>query len=133
MVNLLCAKTCVAPVKGETTPRLELCSANLLVKLLANVNSLPVSSLKCWSDSTCVHGWIASEETLPVYVHNRVRRTVSGLPMPTWAHVKGEEIPADCAFRVISVGSCHTLCGSTAHYGSSLPLVSCRPQPQSLQ
>lgn len=104
-VNLICYKTKVCPVKGETIPHLELCGAWLLSKLIQAILpalKLQVNAIHCWTDSNIVLGWLASSEKLPIFVNNRVRSINKNVPDATWHHIAGVENPADMASRGIS-------------------------------
>ncbi|XP_017470079.1 PREDICTED: uncharacterized protein LOC108361825 [Rhagoletis zephyria] len=53
-VHLLCSKARLAPLKTLTVPKLELCAADLLAHLLAEIAKMKAfdCSFYCWSDST---------------------------------------------------------------------------------
>lgn len=102
-ITLLCAKTKVAPLKRLTIPRLELCAAVLLARLLKHV----ISSMKwdnspvyCWTDSSIAYTWINNHPSRwKEFVHNRVNFIQEATPTAQWRFVPGKINPADCATR----------------------------------
>ena len=106
-VTLLYSKTRVAPISKSTTPRLELCGAQLLSKLLIHVAKalkVPVSNIYAWSDSTIVLCWLSTPTTrLKSYVHNWVVDTIERVPAAQWRHVPTSCNPADVASRGIEI------------------------------
>ncbi|KAJ0172877.1 hypothetical protein K1T71_011053 [Dendrolimus kikuchii] len=105
--RLVTAKTKLAPVKTKLTlPRLELCGAVLLTRLLKKV----METLTCdkietfaWTDSMIVLGWIhGGANRWKQFVSNRVQTIITVVPPSHWHHVSSAENAADCATRGLS-------------------------------
>ena len=101
--SLITSKTKVSPIQRQTIPRLELCGALLLAKLLDHsrkVLKIPLKDSHAWTDSTVVLSWLSgNSRRFKTFVGNRVSQIVDLIPPGRWKHVSGVENPADCASR----------------------------------
>ncbi|GFW42152.1 integrase catalytic domain-containing protein [Trichonephila clavipes] len=103
LVRLITSKSRVAPIKSLTIPRLELCAAVLLAKLVKRVVAalqLETAEVYLWSDSMIVLAWLRKEPMdLKIFVQNRVAKIQELYPNQLWRHVPSDQNPADLVSR----------------------------------
>jgi len=105
--QLLMGKGKVSPATKLSIPRLELCGAGLLAKLLVfvqpNVATLNILNVTAWTDSTVALAWIRSPTAkLKTFVANRVAKIQQNTDVGNWRHVPTGVNPADYASRGLS-------------------------------
>ncbi|XP_035217014.1 uncharacterized protein LOC118190424 [Stegodyphus dumicola] len=105
--NLHCSKSRVSPLKPVTIPRLELCRALLLCRLVSKVIKalqLSIDDVYLWCDSIIVLAWINTPVyKLKTFVSNRIAEIQTLSHQFKWGHVASKENPAD----IISRGARH--------------------------
>ncbi|XP_035232408.1 uncharacterized protein LOC118204190, partial [Stegodyphus dumicola] len=103
--SLVTSKSRVSPIiKRVTIPRLELCAAVLLARLLKvrviSALEISVNNVYLWSDSMIVLSWIQKEPyQLKTFVANRVATIQELTNGHQWRHVSSKENPSDLISR----------------------------------
>lgn len=104
-VQLLLAKSRVAPLKQLTIPRLELMAALIAVRLFSQIKesdlllNLSNYNIFCWTDSSVVMAWIKDPERWKAFVSNRVKEILQHTTSKSWFHLPGKFNPADLLSR----------------------------------
>ncbi|XP_048477681.1 uncharacterized protein LOC119694152 [Plutella xylostella] len=107
-INLVTAKTKVAPTMQVSIPRLELMGAVLLSRLITEVGrvlGINHANIHGWTDSTVVLAWLSSHPSRwSTFIGNRTSDILSRLESTQWSHVQSAQNPADIASRGCSPG-----------------------------
>ncbi|XP_059223865.1 uncharacterized protein LOC131997242 [Stomoxys calcitrans] len=101
-VALLAAKSKENPIKNKKTlPKLELCAAFLLPRLLRKIVNVVKADLEvyAWSDSTITLAWIENNRSKDKFIRTRVTGIRNLVPEAQWRYVKSKENPADLGSR----------------------------------
>ena len=104
-IAVITAETRVALLLGLAVPKLELCGALLLSKLLtvtATDLNVPINHIYAWSNLSVVLGWLNKTPTKSLlFIASRVRDILSQVSAERWRYVATDANPADCASRVL--------------------------------
>ena len=109
VVRFVAAKTRVAPLQGQTIPRLELLSALLLSRLILSVykslqHQVATLDMRCYTDSLVSLYWVRGrDKEWKPFVQNRVQGIRRNVPPELWFHCPGVINPADIPSRGLSM------------------------------
>lgn len=93
-VHLFGSKSRVTPIKFVSIPRLELCGATLLSRLMAKIKQPITVNIQCyyWTDSEIVLNWIKTEsKTLQIFDANRVSEIEQNTDINNRKHVQTKD------------------------------------------
>lgn len=102
---LITSKTRVAPLGGQTIPRLELLGTLILSRLISQVAAalsevVKIDRVHCWVYSTAVLYWILGEQKQwNQFVQNRVMEIRSLVGPTSWSYCPTDANPADLPSR----------------------------------
>lgn len=104
--NLVVSKTRVAPLKGMTIPRMELCGAVMMAQMceqICSIHNVRKENLTLWTDSSIVIHWLSKcPAGMKTFVGNRVAEAQECSKGARWKHVRTHDNPADIASRGVN-------------------------------
>ena len=101
-VQLVQAKSRVAPLKKASIPRMELLAATIGARLYASTKDyfkLDEIESHFWTDSSTVLAWLKRNEQWAVFVNNRIKEIKKLTPLNSWKHIPGKHNSADLPSR----------------------------------
>ncbi|CDW57723.1 Peptidase A17 and DUF1759 and DUF1758 domain cont aining protein [Trichuris trichiura] len=102
-VDMVIAKSHLAPLKKITLPRRELIAALVAARLVCYVKreiEMTVDRVACWSDSKVALSWIRSpSKSWKPFVQKRVQEIQALVDSANWYHCAGKDNPADLLSR----------------------------------
>ncbi|XP_073946590.1 uncharacterized protein [Choristoneura fumiferana] len=101
-VQLVQAKSRVAPVREVSIPRLELMANLIATRLYIQVKeALELSNCRVyfWTDASVAFTWITTEGDWNIFVKNRVKEIRQYTNVEDWYHLPGSMNPADLPSR----------------------------------
>ena len=107
-VCLVTAKSRVAPLKGETIPRLEFLAALILARLITNVSEavkdvIDIQNVTCWTDSQIALFWVQNtQKSLKPFLQSRVEEIRKLVPPSQWKYCPTKQNPAVLASSGVS-------------------------------
>ncbi|UYV79644.1 hypothetical protein LAZ67_18000155, partial [Cordylochernes scorpioides] len=105
-VQLLMARSRVAPMKNTNIPRLELVACEIGSRLAVHIKSMMEFEdipITLWTDSTTALACIKRDMNWSVFVAGRVKKIRQNSSITDWRHVPGKENPADIPSRGASI------------------------------
>ncbi|XP_056009145.1 uncharacterized protein LOC125668071 [Ostrea edulis] len=105
-VRFIMGRSKLAPLKGHTIPRLELCGAVLATELAEIISvqlDIPLEFMRYYTDSRVVLGYISNRtRRFYTYVSNRVDHILRTSSANQWNFISSEKNPADSCTKCIT-------------------------------